>query len=60
MITWLRNNSVGKAQTMQHRAAIASWNAWVKEKNLTKVYPDTLAALKILGTPVEIASSKRG
>jgi hypothetical protein len=58
LINWLRNNPVGKAQTMQHRAAIACWNSWFKEKNLTKVYPDTGASLKILGSPIEIAGSK--
>lgn len=58
LISWLRNNAVAKAQKMQHRAAIASWNSWIKEKSLTKVYPDTGASLKILGTPIEIAGSK--
>lgn len=58
LINWLRNNPVGKAQTMQHRAAIACWNSWFKEKNLTKVYPDTGASLKILGSPFEIAGGK--
>lgn len=58
LINWLRNNPVGKTQTMQHRAAIACWNAWFKEKNLTKVYPDTGASLNILGTPIEIVGSK--
>lgn len=58
LINWLRNNSVRKAQAMQHRAAIACWNSWFKDKSLTKVYPDTGASLKILGTPIEISGSK--
>lgn len=58
LINWLRNNSVGKAQTMQHRAAISCWNAWHKARKLMKVYPDTGASLEILGTDIVIASGR--
>lgn len=58
LINWLRNNPCGKAINMQHRAAIACWNAWFKEKSLVKVYPNSDVSLKILGTPIDIAEVK--
>lgn len=54
LITWLRNNPVGRSQLAQHRAAIACWNAWCRGSSLSKVYPSTDASLKISGTPIEI------
>ena len=59
LINWLRNNPVGKNQSMQHRAAIACWNAWFNDRQLTRVYPDTDASLNILGTSIEIKGGKR-
>lgn len=54
LINWLRNNPAAKSIGKQHRAAIACWNAWSKNRTLDKVYPNTEGALKILGTPIEI------
>lgn len=57
-VNWLRNNKVGTSMRFQHRAAIASWNAWFSGRTLSKVYPATEAALKIAGTAIEILSKK--
>jgi hypothetical protein len=58
LINWLRNNPVGKAPHMQHRAVMACWNSWFKEKSLTKVYPDAGSSLTILGSPIEISGNR--
>lgn len=59
LINWLRNNPAAKSVGLQHRAAIACWNAWHKDRTLNKVYPDTKGALKILGTPIEITEGRQ-
>lgn len=56
LINWLRNNPASKAYWLQHRAAIACWNAWHDGRELHKVYPATDASLTINGTDICITT----
>jgi hypothetical protein len=54
LINWLRSNPVGAFKEQQVRASIACWNAWYKESTLTKVFVQSEASLKILGTGIDL------
>lgn len=49
---WLRANSVARARGLQHRAAAACWNAYMKGAALARVYTASAGARRLLGTPV--------
>ena len=60
LITWLRNNnSAGRGQYLQHRAAISSWNSYYKGKINAKVRGDTDGVLQILGSPIILPAKSR-
>lgn len=59
LMNWLKTNTAGKSPYLQHRAAIACWNAWVDGRQLSKVYPRSSVSLEIHGTPIVIAADGR-
>lgn len=59
LVNWLKTNPAGKSPHLQHRAAIACWNAWFDGRQLTKVYPRSSVSLEIHGTPIVIAGDGR-
>ena len=54
LINWLRLNSVNRTKELQHRAAIACWNAHFAGRTLNRIYPATDASLRMAGTPLDL------
>jgi len=48
LITWLRNESTTQRKS-QWRAAVACWNAWYDDRQLSRVFTATESATKIKG-----------
>lgn len=60
LINWLKSNKAsGDSVNLQHRSAIACWNAWFEGRQLHKVMPRSDSSLTILGTQISIASGAR-
>lgn len=51
---WCQRNTTKNKQFVQHRAAIAAWNAFFEGKALTKIYTTPEKSAVILGTPIDL------
>lgn len=55
---WCQQNTTAGKQQIQHRAAIACWNAFFEGKELSGVYTSPERSAIILGTPIDLRRSE--